>query len=417
MRQQTFPARAGSARILLMAALAAMCSAAPVKAQTAPPPSPPVVAPPAAPAKVILAIVSASCDPGSPPDRQAPCRLGDVLTVRFANLAEWMAASPETNKPADLALVLNNRVLKGVRPRGPHSGGAALDFDLSRLTSDEPDGKENHTAWDSLLSQARRQQTMALSLAPGGNQPYLAPVNLEFRAFPAWSGLVWTFLGVLLVVFVLLARRSDLLRDRGYAPAAGERRSFSLARCQMAWWFFVVLAGYLYIWMVVGDHESLTAGVLILIGISSATGFSSVMVDSSKQAQRQTLTRERDAVKASVAELRASLAASLLPADRTELQAELIQQNTRLAQIAASVSGLPAAPGASEGFWIDILNDGGGVSFHRFQMAAWTIVLGAVFAVSVYQSLAMPDFSATLLGLMGISAGAYIGFKIPDSPK
>jgi len=50
-------------------------------------------------------------------------------------------------------------------------------------------------------------------------------------------------------------------------------------------------------------------------------------------------------------------------------------------------------------------------------MATWTIVIGLVFVVAVYRSLAMPDFSATLLGLMGISAGTYVGFKIPDPPK
>jgi hypothetical protein len=37
--------------------------------------------------------------------------------------------------------------------------------------------------------------------------------------------------------------------------------------------------------------------------------------------------------------------------------------------------------------------------------------------VAVFSQLAMPDFSATLLGLMGISSGTYIGFKIPDAPK
>jgi hypothetical protein len=77
----------------------------------------------------------------------------------------------------------------------------------------------------------------------------------------------------------------------------------------------------------------------------------------------------------------------------------------------------PSPPGPSEGFLLDILRDETGVSFHRFQMAAWTVVLGFVFVISVYRSLAMPDFSATLLGLMGISAGTYIGFKIPDPPK
>jgi hypothetical protein len=31
--------------------------------------------------------------------------------------------------------------------------------------------------------------------------------------------------------------------------------------------------------------------------------------------------------------------------------------------------------------------------------------------------LAMPEFSATLLGLMGLSAGTYVGLKIPEMTK
>lgn len=42
------------------------------------------------------------------------------------------------------------------------------------------------------------------------------------------------------------------------------------------------------------------------------------------------------------------------------------------------------------------------------------LVLGVIFLSSVYNQLTMPEFSATLLGLMGISAGTYIGFKFPE---
>jgi len=48
------------------------------------------------------------------------------------------------------------------------------------------------------------------------------------------------------------------------------------------------------------------------------------------------------------------------------------------------------------------------------QVFAWTIVLGIMFISSVYNRLTMPEFSATLLGLMGISSGTYIGFKFPE---
>ena len=61
------------------------------------------------------------------------------------------------------------------------------------------------------------------------------------------------------------------------------------------------------------------------------------------------------------------------------------------------IAGIPAvAPSAhnSEGFLKDILSDGSGVSVHRFQMFAWTVVLALVFVVSVYNELAMPVFDA-----------------------
>lgn len=59
----------------------------------------------------------------------------------------------------------------------------------------------------------------------------------------------------------------------------------------------------------------------------------------------------------------------------------------------------------------------GNVSFHRFQIIVWTIVLGVVFINAVHHELAMPDFDATLLGLMGLSSGTYIGFKFPEKAK
>jgi hypothetical protein len=45
------------------------------------------------------------------------------------------------------------------------------------------------------------------------------------------------------------------------------------------------------------------------------------------------------------------------------------------------------------------------------------VVLGFIFIGHVYRDLAMPEFNTTLLGLMGISAGTYLGLKIPEKPK
>jgi hypothetical protein len=222
----------------------------------------------------------------------------------------------------------------------------------------------------------------------------------------------------LVVVFFILARVSDIVRDSGPdpVPVNGDpppapsnfgnkgRRPFSLARCQMAWWFFIVVGTYLYIWMVTGDRDSLTAGVLTLIGISAATGFGSLLVDSSKQdARRAALEKERDSLDARINQIGN-------PVDAAQRD-EKVQKEARLKDVQALLNG------ESQGFFKDILQDDDGVSFHRFQMAVWTVVLGVVFLRLVFKELSMPDFSATLLGLMGISSGTYVGFKIPDPPK
>src|SRR5262249_36962920 len=70
----------------------------------------------------------------------------------------------------------------------------------------------------------------------------------------------------------------------------------------------------------------------------------------------------------------------------------------------------------------DIISDANGVSFHRFQMGAWTLVLGFIFGLEVWKKLGMPDFDNTLLGLQGLSAATYLGLKVteptvPDAAK
>ncbi|MBI3679593.1 MAG: hypothetical protein HY235_04275 [Acidobacteria bacterium] len=347
--------------------------------------------------------------------RTRNCQLGDTIFIGFTNLREWMNAEPDRNRPKDLVLVLDGRVMKGLTPRGPDTQYKELAFDLRRLDGDQPDSKENRDTWNVLLSRSKGTGTMSVGVALGGNPPNFGAASITFQTFPSYSWIVVIFLLVLLALFLLLAYMSDILRDAGPDPGARKRLSFSLARCQMAWWFFIIVGAYNYIWMVTGDHDSLTSGALILMGISAATGLGAVVVDSSKRDQRQSLQNEQTLLTARLAALATAIAAA--PANLTDLQAEQEQKKARLAEVITALNDLPSPPGPSDGFLLDILRDETGVSFHRFQMAAWTVVLGFVFVISVYRTLAMPDFSATLLGLMGIGAGTYIGFKIPNPPK
>jgi hypothetical protein len=72
------------------------------------------------------------------------------------------------------------------------------------------------------------------------------------------------------------------------------------------------------------------------------------------------------------------------------------------------------AKASSQGFWKDI-SGGDNVELHRLQIIAWTVVLAFVFVVRIFTKLSIPDFNPTLLGLLGMSAGTYVGFKFPEN--
>src|SRR6185369_34142 len=92
-----------------------------------------------------------------------------------------------------------------------------------------------------------------------------------------------------------------------------------------------------------------------------------------------------------------------------ENQAKLAEADRNI----ADAEGRLSKP-VSESFWRDILTDANGITLHRFQIVIWTVVLGTLFVYGVYRDLTMPEFSGTLLALMGISSGTYLGFKIPE---
>jgi len=239
--------------------------------------------------------------------------------------------------------------------------------------------------------------------------------------------------------FWWLGYKSDVLRIPGPQPIGIDkkgkpaRKPFSMARAQMAFWFCVVIISYVFIWMVTTYLSNLPASVLGLIGISAATGLASAVVDSNKKTDLENLRRtfeeklKTDQVEASklqseIAALNAAVNAnppsadleqqkSTLVAKQAELaakQQEINQTNQEITSVSAKLD-----PPSSSGFINDILSDDDGVSFHRLQIVGWTMVLILIFIVSVYDVLAMPDFDKTLLALMGISGGTYIGFKLP----
>jgi hypothetical protein len=346
-------------------------------------------------------------------------RLRDILTVEVAGLDNLAAEAACRGK--NIVLYLDDRELSDVvafPPSNPNQ--QILRFPLRRT-------EESRDVWTYLLGRPGfSPRKTKVSIGVQGqfaiDAQSVETSTIDLNVIPTGWFLFWLvlFLGFL-IGFFYLARHSNVLRDSVGLPAQGGRKPYSLARFQASWWFFLVLASYLLIGMITGDFSTtITPTVLILMGISAGTVVGSAFVDASKtnpastaqlaQAQ-QNLESEIQRMKSDVQTAQAALQQN--PTDTAAAQTVA----TKPTEIETKESQLLKLKNESESFLQDVLSDTNGVSFHRFQMLAWTIVLGIIFCGQVYQALAMPEFGETLLSLTGISAGTYLGLKIPEDTR
>ena len=349
--------------------------------------------------------------------------LDDVVELHIQGLEKW-AETHDVNK---LVPYIDGRAIRGNYPEELHVDRGRIIYHLE-ITP------ENRKTWIDLLGEPdsiHKSVTLSVGLEDGSAFDSVHerdnPVTMTVIS-PVWAIVSLLIIGATLVLLVWLARTTNIIRERGPAPAPGKRRPYNLGRAQMAFWFFLIYSSYLTIWLITGALDTITASLLALMGISAGTALGEAMIDDGKDTaqtnQTRDLTAEKYALEQSITQTQAQLDAANEQAssqvtdqsNRDALNRQLTDSRTRLGQIDQQLRALSAQQPATEtaGFIRDILTDSSGYSFHRFQIFAWTIILGIIFISSVYKSLSMPEFSTTLLGLMGLSAGTYIGFKFPE---
>ncbi len=251
----------------------------------------------------------------------------------------------------------------GLRAVGCTEGAAS--FRLHREGAARTSAEVDRAVWDAILGNpletAKKPRVLAYDirwLKDDKTTPNLAKPGstFSFYIFEWWSPTAVAVVVLVWALLIYLARHSALLRDAGAKDAALQARTFSLAKTQLAWWFAIIFAAFVFLWLVTGEMPALSGQALALLGISSATTMASVGIS----------------------------------ADRT-----------------------PAA-GEIGVFFRDLLSDANGITIQRFQMLVMTIALGLMFLIHVATRLTMPEFDASLLTLLGISAGTYVGLKIPE---
>jgi hypothetical protein len=283
-----------------------------------------------------------------------------------------------------------------------------------------PDNDVDRKTWSYVIAESRASPKHEIPISVGfkdRGQPLESDTYTQLHLYPRMQTLIFIpFLLLILGGLIYCAATTDLLRDTSFGkdPAAG-KLPFSLGRVQMAWWFFLVMTTYLYLWVITRTVPPISAQVLALLGISAGTGLGAAFIDqgkvSSQAVPRDALITEQSALNLRITDLNA-----LAPPTGTPLADELELKRNRLAVVTANLAAVPATVvPVTAGFFRDLLQEAGLISFHRFQIVGWTAAFGMIFLVTAYASLVMPTFDNTLLVLMGISSGTYLGFKLPSS--
>ena len=374
-------------------------------------------------------------------------RRGDDLYVHVKDLDQWIHTVKDKvpggkTEVLDLVLVLNGLPLHGLHPDHFFTGEEELSIAQPATASPEVLKRPVHylrfvlertpasrASWERLLQRpefAPRSMDVSVGFDNGETMQTLVTVDKRqtfyFITLPPlrfWGSVV-IILGSL-VFFLALAQRTDIIKDTSAPARPDGKPPYSLARSQMAFWFFLVVAAFFFLWVLTGAMDTLNPSVLALIGISAGT------VDDSHLAPVD-LSRSRAEIRQDFAALLGAARGGLkqLEADRAMVPTE---DKTGLANNADTITKAHAELKTLEqqadyfqwpawkGLLYDLLAEKGAVSFHRFQVLVWTVVLGIMFTVGVYSKTAMPEFDATLLGLLGISGGTYVGFKLPAAMK
>ena len=205
----------------------------------------------------------------------APINMGREITIKVSNFHKWLEQEKEKKDLSTLVVYLNGRPIKNTMIRDIGNDQVAIRLEQTSDTK---------TTWSQLLGRpdlsARR---LKLSIASAAGQQLPGQDMFVQTISPPWLAFYVVLLVVLLILFGWMASRSNIIRDSTTPPTSQTNyRPYSLAKLQMAVWFFLILSAFLFIWIVTGQYDSITPQVLGLMGIATGTALGAAVIDDNK---------------------------------------------------------------------------------------------------------------------------------------
>jgi hypothetical protein len=284
-------------------------------------------------------------------NKEDTVKLGSPLYLRAQGDLTETVRKELASATGVVTLYLDGIRMENLKARHYKDDASGLTFAFDLVRN--ADDEKNRKSWDALFA-IRHAYLMDVlpSITIGKDAQRQIDANETFKLYVAAAEIIYGILAVALAI--ILATFIVLVRRKSPMLLDTETGHFSLGKSQMMFWGLIVVLTFFGVWLLTTSMERIPAQALVLLGISAGTGLGAVLMGNTKTSSPPT------------------------------------------------------------GFWSDIINDGTGPSFHRLQVVIWTLVLGAVFIRAVMQTISMPEFSETLLVLMGISNGTYLGFKIAE---
>jgi hypothetical protein len=320
---------------------------------------------------------------------------GDVIVFDIPGLNGYLSAK---NKPLRDVLLKINQIELSEFPVYIES----TESDIFRFRFQKQYLRyEDRVALYKLPGKSVKEIQLGIKIDENNVLYFNEPAQLYFKRIEYGRAFGWILVAAFVLFFALLIIKwKAFITDNVAGLSKGDPKNtcYSFSKTQLAFWTFIILSSFIYIWAITGDLNSINTTGLILLGITSATITASNLI--SKNAETQALAVDESA----------PVQNNVGSDDKSTTENSGTPTSKKVDKLVKFRTHKPG-----DTFLTEILSDEDGISIHRLQALVFNLVFGIAFIISVLWNYTMPEFSETQLILLGLSSGTYAFNKINEN--